>query len=115
MPYAAALTLFDPYLVHGQRELMETCWLPALDSGSIDAFIRAMQTPVSSGCAVFTHEFKGAASRVPADATAFGLSREKLTSKRKIRAWRVSNFKVSHSWRSLRNKSSPLQPRRPRN
>jgi FAD/FMN-containing dehydrogenase len=74
--YAAALTTFDPYLVHGQRELMETCWLPALDSGSIDAFIRAMETSVSPGCAVITHEFKGAASRVSADATAFGLRRD---------------------------------------
>jgi FAD/FMN-containing dehydrogenase len=76
IPYPAALTIFDPYLVHGQRELMETCWLPALDSGSIDAFIRAMETSASPGCAVFTHEFKGAASRVPADATAFGLRRD---------------------------------------
>src|SRR4029077_5843958 len=68
VPYATALTIFDPYLVHGQRELMETCWLPVLDSGSIDAFIRAMETSVSPGCALFTHEFKGAASRVRADA-----------------------------------------------
>ena len=52
MPYAASLTLFDQYLVYGQREFMETCWLPALDSGSIDAFIRAMETSVSPGCAV---------------------------------------------------------------
>jgi hypothetical protein len=28
------------------------------------------------GCAIFTHEFKGAASRVPAEATAFGLRRD---------------------------------------
>ena len=76
MPYGAALTIFDPYLVHGQRELMETCWLPALDSGSIDVLIGAMETSVSPGCAVFTHEFRGAASRVPADATAFGLRRD---------------------------------------
>jgi hypothetical protein len=55
---------------------METCWLPALDSDSIDAFIRAMETSVSPGCAVFTHEFKGAASRVSADATAFRLRRD---------------------------------------
>ena len=75
VPYTTALTIFDPYLVHGQRELMETCWLPVLDS-SIDAFIRAMETSVSPGCALFTHEFKGAASRVPANATAFGLRRD---------------------------------------
>ena len=35
-----------------------------------------MATAVSPGCAIFTHEFKGAASRVPAEATAFGLRRD---------------------------------------
>jgi FAD/FMN-containing dehydrogenase len=74
--YGALLTAFDPYLVNGQRTFMETCWIPALDSGSIDAFIQAMTTAVSPGCAIFTHEFRGAASRVPAEATAFGLRRD---------------------------------------
>jgi hypothetical protein len=73
MPYGASLTVFDAYLVNGQRTLMEKCWLPALDGGSIDVFIQAMATAVSPGCAIFTHEFRGAASRVPAEATAFGL------------------------------------------
>ena len=76
MPYGASLTIFDPYLVNGQRTFMETCWLPALDSGSIDVFIQAMATAVSPGCAIFTHEFRGAASRVPVEATAFGLRRD---------------------------------------
>ena len=35
--------------------------------------IEAMKTAVSHGCAIFTHEFRGAASRVPVEATAFGL------------------------------------------
>src|SRR5215472_14141872 len=76
MSYGASLTLFDPYLANGQPVFMETCWLPALDSGSIDVFIQAMETAVSPGCAIFTHEFKGAASRVPEEATAFGLRRD---------------------------------------
>jgi len=44
--------------------------------GSITPFIEAMKRAVSPGCALFTHEFRGAASRVPADATAFGLRRD---------------------------------------
>jgi hypothetical protein len=76
MSCGTSLTLFDPYLVNGQHVFMETCWLPALDSGSIDVFIQAMETAVSPGCAIFTHEFKGAASRVPEGATAFGLRRD---------------------------------------
>jgi len=74
--YGASLTAFDAYIVNGQRALMETCWLPALDSSSIGVFIEAMETAVSPGCALFTHEFRGAASRVPAAATAFGLRRD---------------------------------------
>ena len=76
MPYGASLTFFDPYIVYGQRTFMETCWLPALDSDSIDVFIEAMADAVSPGCAIFTHEFRGAASRVPVEATAFGLRRD---------------------------------------
>src|SRR6516164_5473459 len=52
---------------------MERCRLPALDSAGIDVFVEAMQTAASVQCALFTHEFKDAASRVPAEATAFGL------------------------------------------
>jgi FAD/FMN-containing dehydrogenase len=77
MSYQASLTLFDPYLVNGQRAMMETCWLPDLDSG-IAGLIEAVETVVSPGCAIFTHEFRGAASRVPLEATAFGLRRDHL-------------------------------------
>jgi FAD/FMN-containing dehydrogenase len=76
MPYGTSLTLYDPHIVYGQRVFMETCWLPALGSAGITAFIEAMAAAVSPGCALFTHEFKGAASRVPAQATAFGLRRD---------------------------------------
>ena len=68
MPYGASLTFFDPYIVYGQRTFMETCWLPALDRHGIDVFIQAMEKAVSPGCAIFTHEFKGAASRIPVEA-----------------------------------------------
>jgi hypothetical protein len=57
-PYGASLTVFDKFLVYAQRYLIETCWLPALDSRGVDAFIGAMETTVSPGCAVFTHEFQ---------------------------------------------------------
>ncbi|MGA7264479.1 MAG: BBE domain-containing protein, partial [Stellaceae bacterium] len=73
MSYGTSLTLYDPYIVNGQPVFMDTCWLPALDSAAIDVFVEAMETAASAQCAVFTHEFKGAASRVPAEATAFGL------------------------------------------
>jgi FAD/FMN-containing dehydrogenase len=76
MPCGSRFALTDPFIVNGRRVIMETCWLPVLDRVSIDAFIQAMADAVSPGCAILTHEFRGAASRVPAGATAFGLRRD---------------------------------------
>jgi FAD/FMN-containing dehydrogenase len=76
MSYRDRLALLDPFIVNGQRVFMETCWLPALDGAAIDIVIEAMKNAASPGCAIFTHDFKGAAARVPVEATAFGLRRE---------------------------------------
>jgi FAD/FMN-containing dehydrogenase len=76
MPYGGALAAFDAFLVNGRRTFMETCWLTELDGDSIDIFIQTAAIAVSPGCAIFTHEFKGAASRIAVDATAFGLRRD---------------------------------------
>ncbi|MFO1111802.1 MAG: FAD-binding oxidoreductase [Bradyrhizobium sp.] len=76
--YGALLTTFDALAVAGMRVLIDCCWLPALDSDSIDTLISAMADAASPGCAIFTHDFKGAASRVPAGATAFGLRRDHI-------------------------------------
>jgi FAD/FMN-containing dehydrogenase len=74
--YGELLATFDAHIVGGLRTFMETCWLPALDGDSIDVFIHAMENAVSPGCTIVTHEFRGAASRVATDATAFGLRRD---------------------------------------
>jgi FAD/FMN-containing dehydrogenase len=74
--YGSSLAIFDSFLATGQRVFMDTCWLPALDSQSIEVFISAMATAASPGSALITHEFRGAASRVPVAATAFGLRRD---------------------------------------
>jgi FAD/FMN-containing dehydrogenase len=76
MPYGGRLAIFEPFIVNGRRTFMETCWLPRLDSGSIAALIQAIAAAASPGCAIFTHEFWGAAARVPVEATAFGLRRD---------------------------------------
>ncbi|SRR5208282_5645268 len=75
-PYGTSLAVFDKFLIYGQRYLMETCWLPALESRAVEAIIQAAETAASPGCAVVTHDFKGAAARVPEEATAFGLRRD---------------------------------------
>ena len=55
---------------------METCWLPEFTSDSVDVLVGAAESAVSPSCAILTHEFKGAASRVATGATAFGLRRD---------------------------------------
>jgi FAD/FMN-containing dehydrogenase len=74
--YARSLSAFDAFIVNGRRTFMETCWIPELDGDSVDAFIRVAESALFVGSAILTHEFKGAASRVAADATAFGLRRD---------------------------------------
>jgi hypothetical protein len=74
--YGASLSVFDPFIVNGQRVFAETCSLPMLDEDAAEIIVEAMAKAVSAGCAILTHEFKGAASRVPVEATAFGLRRD---------------------------------------
>jgi hypothetical protein len=76
--YGASLTAFDAHVVNGQRALIETCWIPALDRKGIDAMVRSMANAVSPGCAIVTHEFRGSAARVAPDATAFGFRKPHL-------------------------------------
>jgi FAD/FMN-containing dehydrogenase len=73
--YGTSLSVFDPHIVYGQRALMETCWLPELNDASIEALVDVIVNSASAGCAIFTHEFRGAATEVPTQATAFGLRR----------------------------------------
>jgi FAD/FMN-containing dehydrogenase len=74
--YGTSLRAFDGSFANGQRAFMETSWLPTLDGASVDALVEAMETPASPGCAIITHEFRGVASRVPVEATAFPLRRD---------------------------------------
>jgi FAD/FMN-containing dehydrogenase len=76
MSHGSSLAAFDAFVVNGRRTFMETCWIPVLGGGGVDAFIAAMETAASPGCAVLTHEFKGFAMRVSDEATAFGLRRK---------------------------------------
>ncbi|WP_394846429.1 FAD-binding oxidoreductase [Pendulispora brunnea] len=75
-PPGAANSLFDEHTVNGNDVIMGSRLLPRLEAGSIDAFLAAMQARPSPGCAIVTHEFRGAATRVPTHVTAFGLRRE---------------------------------------
>ncbi len=53
-----------------------TRWLPAFTPGAVDAMIRGVESKTSLDRMLFVHPFHGAATRVPANSTAFGLRRE---------------------------------------
>jgi FAD/FMN-containing dehydrogenase len=72
----AANTLFDDYIVNGQRVVIETRLLRRLSSENIGVLIAAIARRASPGCSIVTHEFRGAAARVPLDSTAFGIRDE---------------------------------------
>src|SRR5260370_31213737 len=76
--YGTSLSVFDPHIVNRPRTFVETCSLAALDGAGVDVLVESMAQAVSAGCAIFTHEFRGAASRVPVEATAFGLRRHHI-------------------------------------
>ena len=75
MSYGSRLAAFDPFLANGLPTFMDASWLPAFDNEAIGLAIEAAGRAVGPGCAIITHEFKGAASRVSEAATAFGLRR----------------------------------------
>jgi len=78
MTYTEMLAPTDAQLaeVAGWHWEIRTCSLPVLTPGAIDAIIAAIARRTSPHSMVNWHHFHGAATRIPADATAFGVRRE---------------------------------------
>ena len=78
MTYSEMLAPFDAWLAatDGCHWEMRTRSLPALTPGAVDAMITAVAGTTSPQSAVNWHHFHGAATRVAAEATAFGLRQE---------------------------------------
>jgi FAD/FMN-containing dehydrogenase len=78
MTYAEILAPIDARLAEAAdcHWELRTRSLPALLPGAIDAIIRAVARMTSPHSAVAFHHFHGAATRVPAQAIAFGLRQE---------------------------------------
>jgi hypothetical protein len=72
-PYGDSCSLFQGYIVNGRRTFMTTRWLPSLDRHAAAVLIDQMARQPSTLCSVVTHNLRGAAARVGADATAFGV------------------------------------------
>jgi hypothetical protein len=87
MTYGEMLALFDEHIVDGRHYAMRTRWLPALTPDVIRMLVAAGQERTSALSAIVLHPFRGAAARVPAYATAFGM-RQRHFMVEFLAAWR---------------------------
>jgi FAD/FMN-containing dehydrogenase len=78
LTYSEMLAPFDAQMeqADGCHWELRTRWLPGLTSGAIDALIAAVARKTTPYTAVYWHHFHGAATRIPAEAIAFGLRQE---------------------------------------
>jgi FAD/FMN-containing dehydrogenase len=76
MTCADMLGMFDGHVVDGRHYAIQTRWLPKLTRNSIAALVAGGTSRTSPFSGIVLHHFHGAAARVPAAATAFGLRRE---------------------------------------
>jgi FAD/FMN-containing dehydrogenase len=76
MRYADLLALFDAEAVNGRHHALQTRWLPDLSSDAIAALVAAGSKRTSRRTMIALHHFRGAPTRIAADATAFGMRRE---------------------------------------
>ena len=97
MTYAEMLAPIDAQLTaaaHCHWEL-RTRSLPALMPGAIDAIVGAVASKASPHSAVAFHPFHGAATRIPPEATAFGLRQEHFMVEI-IAAWEPGDDGAAH-------------------
>jgi FAD/FMN-containing dehydrogenase len=71
IPYVALQQLIDPLFEKGARNYMKAGYLPALSDAVIDRLAAGHADRPAPQCELHIHTMGGAASRVPADASAF--------------------------------------------
>jgi FAD/FMN-containing dehydrogenase len=71
MPYAGWQTAFDPLLTPGARNYWKSQNFEQLSDGALAAMLDHVERLPTPECEVFIGQLGGAASRVPADATAY--------------------------------------------
>jgi FAD/FMN-containing dehydrogenase len=76
MAYADLVAMFNAHITDGRHHVMHTRWLPKLTTKAITALCAAGSARTSPLSVIALHHFHGAAARVRADATAFGLRQD---------------------------------------
>ena len=78
MSYAGVLGRFDPFVANGFAWEIRNRWLHELTPGAIEVIAAAVARKRSPYSSVGFHPFHGAATRISADTTAFGMRTEQV-------------------------------------
>ena len=78
MAYEDALGLFDASVVNGRSHFLRTRWVAELTDDAASLLVEAARQATSPNSVIAVHHFHGVASRVPVQATAFGLRQPHL-------------------------------------
>jgi FAD/FMN-containing dehydrogenase len=70
------LGMFDAHVVNGRHYAIQTRWIPELTPHVLSALLAGGSNRSSTCSGIVLHHFHGAATRVPLEATAFGIRRE---------------------------------------
>jgi FAD/FMN-containing dehydrogenase len=89
MTYADVLQMFDAHIVDGRRYAIQTRWMAALSPGVVSKLIAASDGRTSPLTMIGLHHMHGAASRIPPNATPFGLRGEHFLVEL-VAAWEAS-------------------------
>ena len=76
MSYGDWLAMWDSRIVPGRYSAGQSRWLTGLTPATIAPLVAGMQQKISPFSVIILHDFRGAATRVPLAATAFGLREE---------------------------------------
>ena len=68
--------MFNGPVIDTHGVVMENRWLSEVSREAAEVLVHQTIKRPGPGCSLITHEFRGAAARVPADATAFGMRSE---------------------------------------
>jgi FAD binding domain/Berberine and berberine like len=93
--YADMLSLFDAQVVTGRHYALRTRTVPSYTPEVIAALIEAGQSQSSVLSSVFIHHFHGAATRIAADETAFGIRKPHFVVEI-LAAWDPDDDKTPH-------------------
>ncbi|MEZ2131637.1 MULTISPECIES: FAD-binding oxidoreductase [unclassified Sinorhizobium] len=97
--YGDSRSVFDQYAVNGRRTVMQTRSLPRLQGDAVRIAIEQMRKAPSPLCSVLTHDFRGAATRIAPDASAFGLRQKHVMVEILAQvADRASNGAAERAW-----------------